>query len=107
MAEQQLCIVQYEIEGVENEPDKMGNGVSGCTEKWVYKKIIIFNSVSVKSYLKYRALTLQKRDKATGEIQRKRMTEYLENSKGKTENLSVQPTLYLCVLKRNGCRGRC
>lgn len=56
-----------------------------------------------------RVLTLQKRDKGTGEIQRKkkRLTKYLENSKGKTENFSVQPTLYLCVLKRNGFRGRC
>lgn len=36
-------------------------------------------------------ITLQKRDKATGGIQRKkkRLTEALENSKGKTENSTV------------------
>lgn len=37
MAKQQFCIVQYEFKGVENGPDKMGDRVSGCTEKWVYK----------------------------------------------------------------------
>ena len=55
------------------------------------------NKVLAEVQCPFMGITFQKRDKATGEIQRKtkRLIKGLENSKGKTENFPVFNTLFV------------